>query len=75
MQIFAKTLTGKTIVVQVEQFNSIKNVKQKIQNQEGIPFEQQLLIFMKKQLEDNKTLADFNIQEGTSLQIVYPHWF
>lgn len=70
MQIFVKTPTRKTITLEVEPSDTIETITFKILDKEGIPIELQKLIFAGKQLNNDKTLADYNISRESTLELI-----
>ncbi|KAM3279965.1 hypothetical protein ACQJBY_047006 [Aegilops geniculata] len=70
MQIFVKTPTGKTVTLEVESTDTVGDVKAKIQREEGMSQEQQRLIFGGKPLEDERSLAEYNVNKDSTLHLL-----
>ena len=70
MQIFVKTLSGKSITVDVDPRDSVEALKAKIADREGVPADQQRLVFGGKQLEDGRSLADYNVVKDSNVFLV-----
>ncbi|CAI6346266.1 unnamed protein product [Macrosiphum euphorbiae] len=71
MQIFIKTLNGKTIILEVESSYPIENIKVKIQEREGYPTHHQHLLFINKELKDGHTLSEYNIENESTIHVVF----
>jgi ubiquitin len=70
IQVHVKTLQGNTITIDVSKEDTIASLKDKIQEKQGIPSDQQRLIFNGKQLEDDKTMNDYNIEDSANIHLV-----
>lgn len=70
LQVHVKTFAGKTITVEVEPDESIESLKNKLQSKEGIPINQQRILFGGKQLDSKKTISDYDIQNESTMHMV-----
>lgn len=70
MQLLVKTLAGKTITVDVEKSDTVETLKQRISEKEGIPVDQQRLIYSGKQVDSERTLEDYGVEAGATMHLV-----
>lgn len=68
-QVFVKTLQGETVTLEIMPFETVKNVKRKIQDKEGIPVDEQRLLLNGKQLECDRTVKSYDVQKGSTLHV------
>lgn len=70
MQIFIKTITGRTVVLDADPSDIVRRIKEKLLEKDGIPIDSQRLIFSGKHLENDHPLSDYGIQTESTLHLV-----